>query len=656
MLINIDNIEIPPEIIVEEKPKIPISEILSDNNNTIENILNYSSILDELNSKNEELLKYFQKDKIKILIDYIIKEPEEDNFEKGHKFPFICCEIFKLGIDEILNQFFINDKKDNNNLELIDYLLLFLSSKEKMKNLNVILCGYFSSVIESLLTFNPDSFLQYIYLKRKDVLNSMSHCYNESIMEILSQILFYENYYKDNDKNKLSGANKNEFNKVRIDILIDIFKNIKLDIDNEDLKSIYCFIVKFFSKSNIDMLKETYKKVIDNRYAMKNLIYNTIYNTDLINYLDKDIIKIENKRKNFIIIIDIIIFLLKTIKFLKLDIPSLSSSTDKKSNIKHTKISQEIFNILERLIKVNFNKKNLKENKIFASFNDYSFIPLGEYKIKIVELISNLFPYFSKISKYYCEILIKTNFFKIGFEYIFEYEWNNLYQEAFLDLMKMILLYSSQHELLINHLFQDIKLFNIIKEHIDITFTEKNTFKFNNEISTPISKGYKAFLINLCYKLNTALGGVPIGQNVNGSFEFRHNKDFLEENKYTFNVGNIINIDANSNNNNENANNTNYKIIIEEFNNELLEKYATEEWNNFYKNNVLDLIIQYADKEWPIIKEGNMSDFLFEENKDENSTDKEKLNEKIISDENNLTNPVKEEGNISKNEENIKTE
>ena len=152
------------------------------------------------------------------------------------------------------------------------------------------------------------------------------------------------------------------------------------------------------------------------------------------------------------------------------------------------------------------------------------------------------------------------------------------------------------------------------------------------------------------------MGGVPIGQNVNGSFEFRHNKDFLEENKYTFNVGNIINIDANSNNNNENANNTNYKIIIEEFNNELLEKYATEEWNNFYKNNVLDLINQYANKEWPIIKEGNMSDFLFEENKDENSTDKEKLNEKIISDENNLTNPVKEEGNISKNEENIKTE
>ena len=166
-----DNIEIPSDPIIEEKPKIPLSQILSDANTTIENILNYPTILDEFNSKNEELLKYFQKDKIKILIDFIIKEPEEDNFEKGHKFPFLCCELFKSGNDELLNQFFFEDNnKENENFELLDYLLSFLLNKnESKKKLNNILCGYFSSVIESLLNYNPNSFLEYIYLKRKDV-------------------------------------------------------------------------------------------------------------------------------------------------------------------------------------------------------------------------------------------------------------------------------------------------------------------------------------------------------------------------------------------------------------------------------------------------------------------------------------------------------
>ena len=654
MQLNIDNIEIPSEPIIQEKPTIPISQILSNENITIENILNYPTILDEFNSKNEELLKYFQKDKIKILIDFIIKEPEEDNFEKGHKFPFLCCEIFKSGNVEILNQFFVDENnKENENFELLDYLLSFLPNKnEHKKELNNILSGYFSSVIESLLNYNPNSFLEYIYLKRKDVLNIMAHCYDDSIMNLLSQLLFIENYYKNNDKNKLSETNKNEFNKIRNDILIDIFKNIKINMDNEDLNSIYCFITKFFSNTNIDLLKETFKKVITNRFAMKNLIYNTLYNTDLINYLDNDFIKVENKRKNFIIIIDIIIFLLKTIKYLQLEMPSCNSINDKKANIKHTKISQEIFNILEKLIKVNFIKINFKENKILSSFNEFSFIPLGEYKIKIIELISCLIPYFSKIAKYFDEIIIKTDFFKTAFEYLFEHEWNNLYQEQFLNLIKVLLIYSPEHELLINYLIKDIKVFDLIKDHI--INSENDKFKFNNEISTPITRGFKAFLINLSYKLNIAMGGVPIGQNLNGSFEFRHNKSTLGDNKLTFNFGNDINININLNEKMDNPNNKFYEIL----NNECMEKYATEEWNIFYENNILGLINQYANKEWRIKKEGNMLDFHSEEKKDDNQNNNntQQFIEKINSEENNIINNIIEEENISKVEENQKTE
>ena len=36
-------------------------------------------------------------------------------------------------------------------------------------------------------------------------------------------------------------------------------------MDNEELNSIYYFITKFFENDNIDILKEVFKKVIDNR-------------------------------------------------------------------------------------------------------------------------------------------------------------------------------------------------------------------------------------------------------------------------------------------------------------------------------------------------------------------------------------------------------
>ena len=353
------------------------------------------------------------------------------------------------------------------------------------------------------------------------------------------------------------------------------------------------------------------------------------------------------------IIIDIINFLLKNISILKLEFPSSNSNADIKANIKHTKISQEIINILERLIKVNFNKKNNKGNKILSSFNGFYFLPLGEYKIKIVELISNLIPYFSKSSKLFDQILIKTNFFKYGFDFIFEYEWNNLYQEEFLNLIKNIFLYSSQHELLIEHLFKDIKILELIKNNLIIS--DNNKFKFNNDISTEISRGYKAFLINLSYKINIFMGDPPIGNNLNGSFEFRYNKNISNEKQNYFNIANDINIYINSDGiNNKNIDDKeNYNLISEEINNKNKEKYSNEDWDNFYKNNILYLIKQYCDKNWPIKKEENIFDFLFQENDESNNTINDNNNnfEIINNDKNNLLDNIKEEVKISKTEE-----
>ena len=101
------------------KPSESIQKILSDKNKTLEDLLRDEDLIHELNSKNEQLFKYFNKEKIKKLIDYIIKEPEIDenapetpeNKDKGYKFPFVCSQIFGLELEELLKYFFMTNKQ-----------------------------------------------------------------------------------------------------------------------------------------------------------------------------------------------------------------------------------------------------------------------------------------------------------------------------------------------------------------------------------------------------------------------------------------------------------------------------------------------------------------------------------------------------------------
>ena len=108
----------------------------------------------------------------------------------------------------------------------------------------------------------------------------------------------------------------------------------------------------------------------------------------------------------------------------------------------HTVLSEAIFSVLENLIIANFCSKTSnieKEPKIVASYNDNVFVPLGVYKVKIVSFLGNLIPYFKNISEELDKLLVKTKFFEVAFEYLFDYEWNNLYQDALLNLFKKIL-------------------------------------------------------------------------------------------------------------------------------------------------------------------------------------------------------------------------
>ena len=525
------------------------------------------------------------------------------------------------------------NKTLENRIELIDYLFTFLPKEfDEGKKLNYVLCGYFSSLITNLLNVNPTVFIKYIYKERKDIFNLMtSHFYRKSISNALSRILYFENYINEIGA-EVDEQTKNDMNETRNKVLLDIFSSIKIDMDNERLNSIYFFITEFFETSTINETKEIFKKMIENKNIIKALIFEPLSNLDLITNID------ENKRKNFMIITDIIIFCLINIKKAKLDIPTCTSP-ESISSIKHTAISMELFNILPKLIENNFNKKNDKEKKILQSFDECQLSPLGEFKIKIVDLIYHLIPYFKKISKFFDEILIKSAFFKYGFDFLFEYEWNNLYQETFLSLLKTLLDYSEYHELLFNYLFTNLKIVEIIKSHTN----KKNNFKFidkgkddkGNDVSKDISHGYISFLISLCYKINTVIGGGALGVNTNpsteGSFEFIPKVNEENDNNDFFSMFANNSDDKNENNGKkENKEDEIQKGVPVES----MKKYLNKDWTLFFNENIADVIKQYCDKNWPPKKKDmEIFDFLFQDDKDENKEEnkeesKEENNEK----------------------------
>ena len=765
----------------------PINKLLEDPNTNVEDLLKEEELLQELRSQNEKLIDYFDKDKIKRLLDYIIKE-QEDEQNKGYKFPFLCSQIFGLEIDKIMKHFFItnkqlqeeeenkkkeqekenekekennenkepeneenkddnenkkeeekvenkenkeneenkkeeenkenkkeeevkdapkeenkeepkneevkenkeeepkkeevqkeepkkeeeqkenkeepkkeeaqkeepkkeevkeeqnkdeekkNEEKDGeeekkedeenkedgeenreddddnksepesteNRMELLDYFFKFLEEDED-KKLNYVLCGYFSSLVINLLTVNPEAFLKYVYTERKDVLDKMvTHCYRKSISDTLSKLLHFENYLQ--NAPPLDEETKKDMEDTRNYLFTDIFQKIDIDMDNEDLNSIYFLITGLFDTTNINEEKDIFKVIIENRPIMKALITKPFFNLDLISFTPDNYEKIANRRRNFGIIIDLILFFLTNIKKLKLEMPT--SISDSKLTITHTKLSDEIFNNLGNLIKNNFNKKNDEEKPILQSFNESMLKPLGEYKIKIVDLLCNLVPYFKNISKFYDEILIESEFFKNAFDYLIQYEWNNIYQESLLSLLDSLLNEANDHQLIQEHLFNTLNLFELIKKHTN----KEEKIKLSEEAST-ISHGYYSFFISLSYKINTVIGGKPIVVDdkplKQGSFAFIAKVPEEGDKKAAANLlygGDEL--DNNENNEEKEEKKCNY---------DLMQKYLNDDWCEYFGLNIEDVIKQYENKDWPEQEKKKDEDMPFAKASEDNN-------------------------------------
>ena len=83
-----------------------VEDLLSNKECTVDKLLDDDDCLQEFKNYNDKLIKYFDHDKLKVLVDYITVMPELDEQKRGHKYPFISAEIFNCEINQILDKFF----------------------------------------------------------------------------------------------------------------------------------------------------------------------------------------------------------------------------------------------------------------------------------------------------------------------------------------------------------------------------------------------------------------------------------------------------------------------------------------------------------------------------------------------------------------------
>lgn len=91
----------------KSQPSESIEKLLKQDGCPIEDILDDSDLLQECKNSNKNLINYLDRDKIKQLIDFITVMPEEDEHNRGHKYPFVASEVFNCDISEVIDMFFI---------------------------------------------------------------------------------------------------------------------------------------------------------------------------------------------------------------------------------------------------------------------------------------------------------------------------------------------------------------------------------------------------------------------------------------------------------------------------------------------------------------------------------------------------------------------
>ena len=203
-----------------------INQKLNDNTNppSLEDLLVLDGIVEELQNKNKNLINFFTKEKIKQMLDYIIKEPKDDDYNKGHKFPFVCSKLFNIEEKKIMNYFHLT----NNELSKLQKNEIIASQKDNSMKKS-------DEQKNDLIDNNDDNLAKYYKISNHD--NFEDDNFDEVNMDDINMNNIENGGIKEENKNDIDiddNVNYKDDNDNYLKDKIKENKNINVDINNED--------------------------------------------------------------------------------------------------------------------------------------------------------------------------------------------------------------------------------------------------------------------------------------------------------------------------------------------------------------------------------------------------------------------------------------
>ena len=604
-----------------------IEEKLLKNDIKLEDFLDEDDIVFNLKLENKKLMKFFNREIIKQLIKYITIENENDDLLYGHKYPFVSYEIlyadihlisdyfvytekdyfeknkYKLNdnlnkeedneennciiidddidnekedkiIENILKETIENNQCDENNFEILDYLLNFVMNDNI--NLNHVLSGYFSNIMMKLIDKYTNKILKYLYLKRKDVLEKiMKHSNNKAISELAIKILKLKNLIFNLEEEK---KEEEEIYNYRNLLIQNFIKDISIENNNND-SDIKCSLL-------MELIED---KIILILFMENEEIYNHIFELLSFEINSNDTDEISNCYSS---IMNLLIKIIEQIEIKQIPLPN-------NFDINKNNFSDNLLKILDKII-INFAER--KNTKIIPSQFDKPYKSLGIINQKIMELFILLLNYFQEIPEKFDEIIINNNFIKKSLNFFFIYEWNNIYQNTFVKFIKSYIDNEVLHEKLTYYLFDELE----IQESFENFLLAKSSFIFKS--GNKMKNTLYPHIIEIIYKINSIIGNKIFINDLNsknkkeGEFSFNKNDNSNKNLIFNLNINKIFN---NNNKSNKNIKEENEENIIKQ-NNETIKKILKQkefDWESLIKDIVSPTVKQYENnlcKEEPI--------------------------------------------------------
>ena len=484
--------------------------------------------------------------------------------------------------------------KNSQNNEFFDLLLNFVMTDKP--ELNYVLSGYFANVIISLLNTYPYKIIKYLYTQRKDALKKILFHSNQKAFSILSsKLLNIESYINSNSEQK---QELNEFIKeiipYRNELIKEIINSINLDglaphppgteggeIENYPKKEVDIEAIFSLISGLIDENKLLAKEIIDKNYLSPHLF--DILETDLYCDIDNKDNFDENKFNTRYNIYGLFIDL--TSKFINiinttynLDMPMEFDFQNLKKPKKDLKFSDNLILSFGKIIKNNFLAK--KPVFIVEKMSNIKYEGLGSLNLKIFDLVRRMIFFMKELPKQFDMLLIRNYFCQRSIEYFFKYQWNNIYQNKFIEFFNLYLINEEFHEELTNYYFKHLKLQDLLMDFFEVKSKENEVQKWQFEFKngTKINSGIYPHIIDLMYKIQT-YSGLEV---------------FSEEEKRQLKIINLGEFEFSKD---EKSRKLPQLIGIKNNLKEIFSK--NEKWNSIFKNKILPVLKKYEGQLCP---------------------------------------------------------